>query len=61
MKGKELKHVEELSTGERRRLSLAVALAANSRLLLGEPTANLDPGGMRLVRDAIAQFRKKAS
>jgi ABC-type multidrug transport system ATPase subunit len=50
-----------LSTGERRRLSLAVALAANSRLLLDEPTANLDPEGMRLVRDAIAQFRKKAS
>jgi len=56
LKGKELKHVEELSTGERRRLSLAVALAANPRLLLlEEPTANLDPEGMRLVRGAVQE------
>lgn len=48
-----------ISGGERRRLSLAMALSGNSRvMLLDEPTTGLDPKIRRLVWEIISEFRR---
>ncbi|HAQ58996.1 MAG TPA: ABC transporter ATP-binding protein [Microbacterium sp.] len=45
-----------LSGGQKQRLALAGVLAMRPGLiLLDEPTANLDPGGVREVRDAVGR------
>jgi energy-coupling factor transport system ATP-binding protein len=45
-----------LSGGQKQRLALAGVVAMRPRLLLlDEPTANLDPAGVREVRDAVAR------
>ena len=46
----------QLSGGQRQRLALAGVLAMRpGMILLDEPTANLDPDGVREVRDAVAR------
>lgn len=55
--GLELRHpTSKLSGGQKQRLALAGILAMRPGLiLLDEPTANLDPAGVREVRDVVAR------
>lgn len=57
--GKEEAHVEELSSGERRRLSIMLSIMHKpSLLILDEPSANLDPEGIAMVREIVRRHRE---
>ena len=52
--------VQRLSTGERQRLALIRLLCNQPKaLLLDEPTASLDPEGVRRAESVIASYRKE--
>jgi energy-coupling factor transporter ATP-binding protein EcfA2 len=54
------RRTDQLSCGEQQRLALAGVLALSPRLLLlDEPTANLDPVGAALVREAIGRVQRQ--
>ena len=57
LSGMERRNARRLSGGEQQRLSLARALALDrDLLLLDEPTANLDPESLSVVKETIAQL-----
>lgn len=59
LRGREEAHVEDLSSGERRRLSIALSILHSPRLLiLDEPSANLDPEGIAMVREIVKKHRE---
>ncbi len=54
------KHYSEMSTGQKRRLHLALALAGNpSVIVLDEPTAGLDVQGRAQLHEAIRELKKE--
>lgn len=60
LKEKQVKPIDELSTGMKRRLIIARALINQPRiLLLDEPTTGLDPQGRHIVWDEIRRLLKK--
>jgi branched-chain amino acid transport system ATP-binding protein len=59
LRGKELARAKSLSYGERRALEIAVALAAQPRLLfLDEPTAGLGAEGTALLADLVRELKR---
>ncbi len=53
-------HVEDLSGGEKRRLTFASAVVHDPPLLLlDEPSASMDPRGIREVRGFISDWRRR--
>ena len=54
--------VSELSGGQRRRLSVAIAFIGGSKfIILDEPTSGVDPTARRQIWDLIAQHREGMS
>jgi ABC-2 type transport system ATP-binding protein len=54
------KHYSEMSTGQKRRLHLALALASNpSVIVLDEPTAGLDVQGRAQLHEAIRELKSE--
>ncbi|MEM4718247.1 MAG: ATP-binding cassette domain-containing protein, partial [Desulfurococcaceae archaeon] len=59
LRDKENTHVEDLSTGMRRRLAISMLKIGDPPLiLLDEPSANLDPSGIKLIRDNIKEWKR---
>lgn len=60
LEGKKLRSIEELSGGEKKRLCLAASIVHEPPLLIfDEPTANLDPWGVREVLNYIRETRRR--
>jgi len=56
---KENVHVEDLSSGERRKLTLALIQVGDPPIyMLDEPSANLDPQTVALLRDNVKKWKK---
>jgi ATP-binding cassette subfamily A (ABC1) protein 3 len=54
--------VEKLSAGNRRLISIAMALIGDAKLIImDEPTANLDPISRNMVWDVLLEIKKKYS
>ncbi len=62
LKNKAHMHVEELSGGEKRRLTFASSIVHEpSLLILDEPTSSVDPWGIREIRRFMDQMRSTGS
>ncbi len=60
LRNKMYAHVEDLSGGEKRRLTFASAVIHDPPLLLlDEPSASMDPWGIREVRGFISDWRRR--
>ncbi len=60
LRSKMYSHVEDLSGGEKRRLTFASAVVHDPPLLLlDEPSASMDPWGIREVRAFISDWRRR--
>ena len=60
LKNFEKRRAKKSSGGEQQRISLAIALLINPKiLLLDEPTANLDPNSSRIIEGTIRSRRNK--
>ncbi|WP_440059361.1 ATP-binding cassette domain-containing protein [Thermogladius sp. 4427co] len=58
--GKAEEHVDKLSMGEKRKLTIASALVHKpSLIILDEPTASLDPWSINIVARAVEEFKKR--
>jgi ABC-2 type transport system ATP-binding protein len=56
------RRVEAMSKGMQQRLGIAQALIGGPRvLILDEPTSALDPAGRRVVRDLLAELRRRGT
>lgn len=61
LNGKESTHIEDLSSGERRRLALAISTIHDPEyLILDEPSANLDPQGIFVIRELIKKYKNES-
>ena len=60
LEGEKMKYVKELSGGNKRKLSLAMALIGKSKIIfLDEPTSGLDPVTRRNVWTILQDLKKE--